>query len=37
MFQRIQETRAEWDRDGPCTASLDQVVVALIKETGAGS
>jgi hypothetical protein len=37
LCQRIQETRAEWDRDRACTACVDPSVGALHNASGAGS
>jgi hypothetical protein len=37
LFQRIQETRSEWDRERRCAASVDKSVGALHNATGAGS
>jgi len=37
LFQRIQETRPEWDGEGPSAASVDQSVGALHNSSGAGS
>lgn len=37
LFERIQQTPAEWDRGGPCAASPDQSAGPLHRATGAGS
>lgn len=37
LFQRIQETRPEWDRDIPCAVSVDPSAGPLRNATGASS